>query len=150
MSRKNQRAKLELGKLALSASFSEENYEDELAKYISKLKEKRRKEQENYETYSGAFLKLREEKLGALQRRIFANLGINIYENVKEAMIDRENVEVLNTAGSFDILFEEPEDALKKLLAALEKDAGLCDLIKNAMNDSGGGEVDVGTSYIGL
>ena len=49
MSRKNQRAKLELGKLALSASFSEENYEDELAKYISKLKEKRRKEQENYE-----------------------------------------------------------------------------------------------------
>ena len=128
MSRKNQRAKLELGKLALSASFSEENYEE----------------------YSGAFLKLREEKLGALQRRIFANLGINIYENVKEAMIDRENVEVLNTAGSFDILFEEPEDALKKLLAALEKDAGLCDLIKNAMNDSGGGEVDVGTSYIGL
>ena len=150
MSRKNQRAKLELGKLALSASFSEENYEDELAKYIAKLKEKRRKEQENYEKYSGAFLKLREEKLGALQRRIFANLGINIYENVKEAMIDRENVEVLNTAGSFDILFEEPEDALKKLLAALEKDAGLCDLIKNAMNDSGGGEVDVGTSYIGL
>ena len=150
MSRKNQRAKLELGKLALSASFSEENYEDELAKYIAKLKEKRRKEQENYEKYSGAFLKLREEKLGALQRRIFANLGINIYENVKEAMIDRENVEVLNTAGSFDILFEEPEDALKKLLSALEKDAGLCDLIKNAMNDSGGGEVDVGTSYIGL
>ena len=150
MSRKTPRAKLELGKLALSASFSEENYEDELAKYISKLKEKRRKEQENYEKYSGAFLKLREEKLGALQRRIFANLGINIYENVKEAMIDRENVEVLNTAGSFDILFEEPEDALKKLLAALEKDAGLCDLIKNAMNDSGGGEVDVGTSYIGL
>ena len=150
MSRKTPRAKLELGKLALNASFSEENYEDELAKYISKLKEKRRKEQENYEKYSGAFLKLREEKLGALQRRIFANLGINIYENVKEAMIDRENVEVLNTAGSFDILFEEPEDALKKLLAALEKDAGLCDLIKNAMNDSGGGEVDVGTSYIGL
>ena len=111
--------------LALNASFSEENYEDELAKYIAKLKEKRRKEQENYEKYSGAFLKLREEKLGALQRRIFANLGINIYENVKEAMIDRENVEVLNTAGSFDILFEEPEDALKKLLAALEKDAGL-------------------------
>ena len=150
MSRKPPRAKLELGKLALNASFSEENYEDELAKYIAKLKEKRRKEQENYEKYSGAFLKLREEKLGALQRRIFANLGINIYENVKEAMIDRENVEVLNTAGSFDILFEEPEDALKKLLAALEKDAGLCDLIKNAMNDSGGGEVDVGTSYIGL
>lgn len=150
MSRKTPRAKLELGKLALNASFSEENYEDELAKYIAKLKEKRRKEQENYEKYSGAFLKLREEKLGALQRRIFANLGINIYENVKEAMIDRENVEVLNTAGSFDILFEEPEDALKKLLAALEKDAGLCDLIKNAMNDSGGGEVDVGTSYIGL
>ena len=150
MTRKTQRTKLELGKLALSASFSEENYEDELAKYIAKLKEKRRKEQENYEKYSGAFLKLREEKLGALQRRIFANLGINIYENVKEAMIDRENVEVLNTAGSFDILFEEPEDALKKLLAALEKDAGLCDLIKNAMNDSGGGEVDVGTSYIGL
>ena len=150
MARKTQRTKLELGKLALSASFSEENYEDELAKYIAKLKEKRRKEQENYEKYSGAFLKLREEKLGALQRRIFANLGINIYENVKEAMIDRENVEVLNTAGSFDILFEEPEDALKKLLAALEKDAGLCDLIKNAMNDSGGGEVDVGTSYIGL
>ena len=150
MTRKTPRAKLELGKLALNASFSEENYEDELAKYISKLKEKRRKEQENYEKYSGAFLKLREEKLGALQRRIFANLGINIYENVKEAMIDRENVEVLNTAGSFDILFEEPEDALKKLLAALEKDAGLCDLIKNAMNDSGGGEVDVGTSYIGL
>ena len=149
MSRKTPRAKLELGKLALNASFSEENYEDELAKYIAKLKEKRRKEQENYEKYSGAFLKLREEKLGALQRRIFANLGINIYENVKEAMIDRENVEVLNTAGSFDILFEEPEDALKKLLAALEKDAGLCDLIKNAMNDSGGGEVDVGTSYIG-
>ena len=139
MSRKTPRAKLELGKLALNASFSEENYEDELAKYIAKLKEKRRKEQENYEKYSGAFLKLREEKLGALQRRIFANLGINIYENVKEAMIDRENVEVLNTAGSFDILFEEPEDALKKLLAALEKDAGLCDLIKNAMNDSGGG-----------
>ena len=150
MSRKTPRAKLELGKLALNASFSEENYEDELAKYIAKLKEKRRKEQENYEKYSGAFLKLHEEKLGALQRRIFANLGINIYENVKEAMIDRENVEVLNTAGSFDILFEEPEDALKKLLAALEKDAGLCDLIKNAMNDSGGGEVDVGTSYIGL
>ena len=150
MSRKTPRAKLELGKLALNASFSEENYEDELAKYIAKLKEKRRKEQENYEKYSGAFLKLREEKLGALQRRIFANLGINIYENVKEAMIDRENVEVLNTAGSFDILFEEPEDALKKLLAALEKDAGLCDLIKNAMNDSGGGEVVVGTSYIGL
>ena len=150
MSRKTPRAKLELGTLALNASFSEENYEDELAKYIAKLKEKRRKEQENYEKYSGAFLKLREEKLGALQRRIFANLGINIYENVKEAMIDRENVEVLNTAGSFDILFEEPEDALKKLLAALEKDAGLCDLIKNAMNDSGGGEVDVGTSYIGL
>lgn len=150
MSRKTPRAKLELGKLALNASFSEENYEDELAKYIAKLKEKRRKEQENYEKYSGAFLKLREEKLGALQRRIFANLGINIYENVKEAMIDRENVEVLNTAGSFDILFEEPEDALKRLLAALEKDAGLCDLIKNAMNDSGGGEVDVGTSYIGL
>ena len=150
MSRKTPRAKLELGKLALNASFSEENYEDELARYIAKLKEKRRKEQENYEKYSGAFLKLREEKLGALQRRIFANLGINIYENVKEAMIDRENVEVLNTAGSFDILFEEPEDALKKLLAALEKDAGLCDLIKNAMNDSGGGEVDVGTSYIGL
>ena len=150
MSRKTPRAKLELGKLALNASFSEENYEDELAKYIAKLKEKRRKEQENYEKYSGAFLKLREEKLGALQRRIFANLGINIYENVKEAMIDKENVEVLNTAGSFDILFEEPEDALKKLLAALEKDAGLCDLIKNAMNDSGGGEVDVGTSYIGL
>ena len=150
MSRKTPRAKLELGKLALNASFSEENYEDELAKYIAKLKEKRRKEQENYEKYSGACLKLREEKLGALQRRIFANLGINIYENVKEAMIDRENVEVLNTAGSFDILFEEPEDALKKLLAALEKDAGLCDLIKNAMNDSGGGEVDVGTSYIGL
>ena len=150
MSRKTPRAKLELGKLALNASFSEENYEDELAKYIAKLKEKRRKEQENYEKYSGAFLKLREEKLGALQRRIFANLGINIYENVKEAMIDRENVEVLNTAGSFDILFEEPEDALKKLLAALEKDGGLCDLIKNAMNDSGGGEVDVGTSYIGL
>ena len=150
MSRKTPRAKLELGKLALNASFSEANYEDELAKYIAKLKEKRRKEQENYEKYSGAFLKLREEKLGALQRRIFANLGINIYENVKEAMIDRENVEVLNTAGSFDILFEEPEDALKKLLAALEKDAGLCDLIKNAMNDSGGGEVDVGTSYIGL
>ena len=150
MSRKTPRAKLELGKLALNASFSEENYEDELAKYIAKLNEKRRKEQENYEKYSGAFLKLREEKLGALQRRIFANLGINIYENVKEAMIDRENVEVLNTAGSFDILFEEPEDALKKLLAALEKDAGLCDLIKNAMNDSGGGEVDVGTSYIGL
>ena len=150
MSRKTPRAKLELGKLALNASFSEENYEDELAKYIAKLKEKRRKEQENYEKYSGAFLKLREEKLGALQRRIFANLGINIYENVKEAMIDRDNVEVLNTAGSFDILFEEPEDALKKLLAALEKDAGLCDLIKNAMNDSGGGEVDVGTSYIGL
>ena len=150
MSRKTPRAKLELGKLALNASFSEENYEDELAKYIAKLKEKRRKEQENYEKYSGAFLKLREEKLGALQRRIFANLGINIYENVKEAMIDRENVEVLNTAGSFDILFEEPEDALKKLLAALEKDAGLCDLIKNAMNDSGGGEVDVGTSCIGL
>ena len=150
MSRKTPRAKLELGKLALNASFSEENYEDELAKYIAKLKEKRRKEQENYDKYSGAFLKLREEKLGALQRRIFANLGINIYENVKEAMIDRENVEVLNTAGSFDILFEEPEDALKKLLAALEKDAGLCDLIKNAMNDSGGGEVDVGTSYIGL
>ena len=150
MSRKTPRAKLELGKLALNASFSEENYEDELAKYIAKLKEKRRKEQENYEKYSGAFLKLREEKLGALQRRIFANLGINIYENVKEAMIDRENVEVLNTAGSFDILFEEPEDALKKLLVALEKDAGLCDLIKNAMNDSGGGEVDVGTSYIGL
>ena len=150
MSRKTPTAKLELGKLALNASFSEENYEDELAKYIAKLKEKRRKEQENYEKYSDAFLKLREEKLGALQRRIFANLGINIYENVKEAMIDRENVEVLNTAGSFDILFEEPEDALKKLLAALEKDAGLCDLIKNAMNDSGGGEVDVGTSYIGL
>ena len=150
MSRKTPRAKLELGKLALNASFSEENYEDELAKYIAKLKEKRRKEQENYEKYSGAFLKLREEKLGALQRRIFANLGINIYENVKEAMIDRENVEVLNTAGSFDILFEELEDALKKLLAALEKDAGLCDLIKNAMNDSGGGEVDVGASYIGL
>ena len=150
MTRKTPRAKLELGKLALNASFSEENYEDELAKYIAKLKEKRRKEQENYEKYSGAFLKLREEKLGALQRRIFANLGINIYENVKEAMIDRENVEVLNTAGSFDILFEEPEDALKKLLAALEKDAGLCDLIKNAMNDSGGGEVYVGTSYIGL
>ena len=150
MSRKTPRAKLELGKLALNASFSEENYEDELAKSIAKLKEKRRKEQENYEKYSGAFLKLREEKLGALQRRIFANLGINIYENVKEAMIDRENVEVLNTAGSFDILFDEPEDALKKLLAALEKDAGLCDLIKNAMNDSGGGEVDVGTSYIGL
>ena len=150
MTRKTPRAKLELGKLALNASFSEENYEDELAKYIAKLKEKRRKEQENYEKYSGAFLKLREEKLGALQRRIFANLGINIYENVKEAMIDRENVEVLNTAGSFDILFEEPEDALKKLLAALEKDAGLCDLIKNAMNDSGGGEVDVGTYYIGL
>ena len=150
MSRKTPRAKLELGKLALNASFSEENYEDELAKYIAKLKEKRRKEQENYEKYSGTFLKMREEKLGALQRRIFANLGINIYENVKEAMIDRENVEVLNTAGSFDILFEEPEDALKKLLAALEKDAGLCDLIKNAMNDSGGGEVDVGTSYIGL
>lgn len=150
MTRKTPRVKLELGKLALSASFSEENYEDELARYIAKLKEKRRKEQENYEKYSGAFLKLREEKLGALQRRIFANLGINIYENVKEAMIDRENVEVLNTAGSFDILFEEPEDALKKLLAALEKDAGLCDLIKNAMNDSGGGEVDVGTSYIGL
>ena len=150
MTRKTPRAKLELGKLALSASFFEENYEDELARYIAKLKEKRRKEQENYEKYSGAFLKLREEKLGALQRRIFANLGINIYENVKEAMIDRENVEVLNTAGSFDILFEEPEDALKKLLAALEKDAGLCDLIKNAMNDSGGGEVDVGTSYIGL
>ena len=150
MSRKTPRAKLELGKLASNASFSEENYEDELAKYIAKLKEKRRKEQENYEKYSGAFLKLREEKLGALQRRIFANLGINIYENVKEAMIDRENVEVLNTAGSFDILFEEPEEALKKLLAALEKDAGLCDLIKNAMNDSGGGEVDVGTSYIGL
>ena len=150
MTRKTPRAKLELVKLALNASFSEENYEDELAKYIAKLKEKRRKEQENYEKYSGAFLKLREEKLGALQRRIFANLGINIYENVKEAMIDRENVEVLNTAGSFDILFEEPEDALKKLLAALEKDAGLCDLIKNAMNDSGGGEVDVGTSYIGL
>ena len=150
MTRKTPRAKLELGKLALSASFFEENYEDELARYIAKLKEKRRKEQQNYEKYSGAFLKLREEKLGALQRRIFANLGINIYENVKEAMIDRENVEVLNTAGSFDILFEEPEDALKKLLAALEKDAGLCDLIKNAMNDSGGGEVDVGTSYIGL
>ena len=150
MSRKTPRAKLELGKLALNASFSEENYEDELAKYIAKLKEKRRKEQENYEKYSGAFLKLREEKLGALQRRIFANLGINIYENVKEAMIDRENVEVLNTAGSFDILFEEPEDALKKLLAALEKDAGLCDLIKNAMNDRGGGEADVGTSYLGL
>ena len=150
MTRKTPRVKLELGKLALNASFSEENYEDELAKYIAKLKEKRRKEQENYEKYSGAFLKLREEKLGALQRRIFANLGINIYENVKEAMIDRENVEVLNTAGSFDILFEEPEDALKKLLAALEKDAGLCALIKNAMNDSGGGEVDVGTSYIGL
>ena len=150
MTRKTPRAKLELGKLALSASFFEENYADELARYIAKLKEKRRKEQENYEKYSGAFLKLREEKLGALQRRIFANLGINIYENVKEAMIDRENVEVLNTAGSFDILFEEPEDALKKLLAALEKDAGLCDLIKNAMNDSGGGEVDVGTSYIGL
>ena len=149
MSRKTPRAKLELGKLALNASFSEENYEDELAKYIAKLKEKRRKEQENYEKYSDAFLKLREEKLGALQRRIFANLGINIYENVKEAMIDRENVEVLNTAGSFDILFEEPEDALKKLLAALEKDAGLCDLIKNAMNDSGGGEVDVGTTSIG-
>ena len=150
MSRKTPRAKLELGKLALNASFSEENYEDELAKYIAKLKEKRRKEQENYEKYSGAFLKLREEKLGALQRRIFANLGINIYENVKEAMIDRENVEVLNTAGSFDILFEEPEDALKKLLAALEKDAGLCDLIKNAMNDSGGGEEKIpDTPYIG-
>ena len=150
MTRKTPRVKLELGKLALSASFSEENYEDELAKYIAKLKEKRRKEQENYEKYSGAFLKLREEKLGALQRRIFIALGINIYETVKDAMSDRENVEVLNTAGSFDILFEEPEDALKKLLAALEKDAGLCDLIKNAMNDSGGGEVDVGTSYIGL
>ena len=150
MSRKTPRAKLELGKLALNASFSEENYEDELAKYIAKLKEKRRKEQENYEKYSGVFLKLREEKLGSLQRKIFAILGINIYETVKDAMIDRENVEVLNTAGSFDILFEEPEDALKKLLAALEKDAGLCDLIKNAMNDSGGGEVDVGTSYIGL
>lgn len=150
MTRKTQRTKLELGKLALSASFSEENYEDELAKYIAKLKEKRRKEQENYEKYSGAFLKLREEKLGSLQRKIFATLGINIYETVKDAMSDKDNVEVLNTAGSFDILFEEPEDALKKLLAALEKDAGLCDLIKNAMNDSGGGEVDVGTSYIGL
>ena len=150
MSRKTPRAKLELGKLALNASFSEENYEDELAKYIAKLKEKRRKEQENYEKYSGAFLKLREEKLGALQRRIFANLGINIYENVKEAMIDRENVEVLNTAGSFDILFEEPEEALKKLLAALEKDAGLSDLIKSAINDDGGGEKeDMGTPYIG-
>ena len=43
MSRKTPRAKLELGKLALNASFSEENYEDELAKYIAKLKEKRRK-----------------------------------------------------------------------------------------------------------
>ena len=150
MSRKTPRAKLELGKLALNASFSEENYEDELAKYIAKLKEKRRKEQENYEKYSGAFLKLREEKLGALQRRIFANLGINIYENVKEAMIDRENVEVLNTAGSFDILFEEPEDALKKLLAALEKDAGLSELIKSAMNDGGGGEEKIpDTPYVG-
>ena len=150
MSRKTPRAKLELGKLALNASFSEENYEDELAKYIAKLKEKRRKEQENYEKYSGAFLKLREEKLGALQRRIFANLGINIYENVKEAMIDRENVEVLNTAGSFDILFEEPEASLKKLLAALEKDAGLVELIKSAMNDGGGGEEKIpDTPYIG-
>ena len=94
MTRKTPRVKLELGKLALSASFSEENYEDELAKYIAKLKEKRRKEQENYEKYSGAFLKLREEKLGALQRRIFAALGIYIYETVKDAMSDRENVEV--------------------------------------------------------
>lgn len=150
MSRKTPRAKLELGKLALNASFSEENYEDELAKYIAKLKEKRRKEQENYEKYSGAFLKLREEKLGALQRRIFANLGINIYENVKEAMIDRENVEVLNTAGSFDILFEEPEASLKKLLAALEKDAGLVDLIKATINDGGGGEEKIpDTPYVG-
>ena len=89
MTRKTPRAKLELCKLALNASFSEENYEDELAKYIAKLKEKRRKEQENYEKYSGAFLKLREEKLGALQRRIFAALGINIYETVKDAMSDR-------------------------------------------------------------
>lgn len=150
MTRKTPRAKLELGKLALNASFSEENYEDELAKYIAKLKEKRRKEQENYEKYSGAFLKLREEKLGALQRKIFATLGINIYETVKDAMSDRENVEVLNTTGSFDILFEEPEASLKKLLAALEKDAGLVDLIKAAINDGGGGEEEPhDTPYVG-
>ena len=150
MTRKTPRVKLELGKLALSASFSEENYEDELARYIAKLKEKRRKEQENYEKYSGAFLKLREEKLGAIQRRIFIALGINIYETVKDAMSDRENVEVLNTTGSFDILFEEPEASLKKLLAALEKDAGLVELIKSAMNDGGGGEEKIpDTPYIG-
>ena len=150
MTRKTPRAKLELGKLALNASFSEENYEDELAKYIAKLKEKRRKEQENYEKYSGAFLKLREEKLGALQRKIFATLGINIYETVKDAMSDRENVEVLNTTGSFDILFEEPEASLKKLLAALEKDAGLVDLIKATLNDGGGGEEKIpDTPYVG-
>ena len=65
-------------------------------------------------------------------------------------MSDKDNVEVLNTAGSFDILFEEPEAALKKLLAALEKDAGLSDLIKSAINDDGGGEKeDMGTPYIG-
>ena len=150
MTRKTPRAKLELGKLALNASFSEENYKDELAKYIAKLKEKRRKEQENYEKYSGAFLKLREEKLGALQRKIFATLGINIYETVKDAMSDRENVEVLNTTGSFDILFEEPEASLKKLLAALEKDAGLVDLIKATINDGGGGEEKIpDTPYVG-
>ena len=150
MTRKTPRAKLELGKLALNASFSEENYEDELAKYIAKLKEKRRKEQENYEKYSGAFLKLREEKLGALQRKIFATLGINIYETVKDAMSDRANVEVLNTTGSFDILFEEPEASLKKLLAALEKDAGLVDLIKATIDDGGGGEEKIpDTPYIG-
>ena len=150
MTRKTPRAKLELGKLALNASFSEENYEDEIAKYIAKLKEKRRKEQENYEKYSGAFLKLREEKLGALQRKIFATLGINIYETVKDAMSDRENVEVLNTTGSFDILFEEPEASLKKLLAALEKDAGLVDLIKATINDGGGGEEKIpDTPYVG-
>lgn len=150
MTRKTPRAKLELGKLALNASFSEENYEDELAKYIAKLKEKRRKEQENYEKYSGAFLKLREEKLGALQRKIFATLGINIYETVKDVMSDRENVEVLNTTGSFDILFEEPEASLKKLLAALEKDAGLVDLIKATINDGGGGEEKIpDTPYVG-
>ena len=150
MTRKTPRAKLELGKLALNASFSEENYEDELAKYIAKLKEKRRKEQENYEKYSGAFLKLREEKLGAVLRKIFATLGINIYETVKDAMSDKENVEVLNTTGSFDILFEEPESSLKKLLAALEKDAGLVDLIKATINDGGGGEEKIpDTPYVG-
>ena len=61
-----------------------------------------------------------------------------------------ENVEVLNTAGSFEILFEEPEACLKKLVDALEKDAGLVDIIKAAINDGGGGEAEPhDTPYVG-